>query len=62
MNTVKRGLIELTLSSGGGSLQPVSLFQYVQECVGGLGQKKRHEASFLLVLAQDILDLLQICF
>ena len=50
MNTVKRGLIELTLSSGGGSLQPVSLFQYVQECVGGgLGQKK--EARGLLFVS-----------
>ena len=35
MNTVKRGLIELTLSSRGGDLQSVYLFQYVQGCVGG---------------------------
>ena len=34
MNTVKRGLIELTLSSEGGDLQLVNLFLYVQGCMG----------------------------
>ena len=59
MNTVKRGLIELSLSSGGGVLQPVSLFQYVQECVGAFcgnwtydrlwEQKRRRKASFFFL-------------